>query len=287
MINYRGHHNGLKTAMLLAGMGGFIMFCSWLIFGQRPEGLILGLIVALGMNAWTYWNSASLALRSMHAQPVTEEQQPVLYAITRELAVKANKPMPRLFVSPTAAPNAFATGRNPKNAAVCCTQGILDLLDERELRGVIAHELMHVYNRDILTSCIAASLAQTVTYLGFARYFTGRSRNYLAATVVAMVGPLAAGIIQMALSRTREFEADAGAALLSEDPLGLANALHKIEVGTQQAPLPPKERLATTSSMMIANPFLNRDRVGHLFATHPPMSERIRRLEQMAGAQDV
>jgi heat shock protein HtpX len=288
----RGHfYNGVKTAALLAILSGLVLLVGRWLGGST--GLTIAFVAALGINGYAYWFSDKRALRSMRARPVSEAEQPEMYRIVRELSTEARQPMPRLYVSPTQAPNAFATGRNPRNAAVCATEGILGILDERELRGVLGHELSHVYNRDILIASVAAGLASVIMFLAQLSWFIpiGRSNNDdgpgpLGYLLILIVGPLAASVIQLAISRSREYQADASGASITGDPLALASALRKLELGTRQLPLPPEPALQTTSALMIANPFRREGGgMSNLFSTHPPMEERIARLEQMAGYQ--
>lgn len=282
------HHNGLKTAVLFGVLWAVLLGIGGLIGVGTRSAAPIWIFAAIGLatTAYSYWNSDKIALRSMQAYPVTEAEAPGLYQIVRELSQRAGQPMPRIYLSPTPAPNAFATGRDPQHAAVCCTEGILHMLDARELRGVLGHELMHVYNRDILTSSVAAAIAGLITSAAqFLLFFGGgrdRGGNPLAMLATAILAPVAASLIQLAISRTREFDADEDGARLTGDPMALASALAKLERGTAAAPLRPDPRLEDVSHMMIANPFRGGG-MSKLFATHPPMGERIARLEAMAG----
>ena len=277
--------NLMKTAILMAAITALFMVCGQLLGGQT--GMILALLFALAMNFFSYWFSDKMVLKMYKAQEVDARSAPRLYAMVQELAAKAQLPMPRVYLIDEQAPNAFATGRNPSHAAVAATTGIMRVLSERELRGVMAHELAHVKHRDILISTISATMAGAISALAnFAMIFGGRDSegrpaNPLVGLAVAILAPLAASLIQMAISRSREFEADRGGAEISGDPEALASALDKIQRYARGIPLQAAEAHPETAQMMIMNP-LSGGGLRGLFSTHPNTEERIKRLLQLA-----
>ena len=276
--------NMLKTALLMAAITALFMAIGSLLGGR--QGMMLALVVALGMNFFSYWFSDKLVLKMYKAQEVNETSAPQFYAMVRDLAQRAQLPMPKVYLIDEAAPNAFATGRNPEHAAVAATTGILRVLSERELRGVMAHELAHVKHRDILISTISATMAGAISMLAnFAMFFGGRGENRpnpIVGLLVMILAPMAAGLIQMAISRSREFEADRGGAEISDDPRALASALEKIQAYAHGTRLETAERHPETAQMMIMNP-LSGGGLRGLFSTHPSTEERVQRLLAMAG----
>jgi heat shock protein HtpX len=279
--------NWIKTFMLMAAITALFGVIGGFIGGQG--GMILALGFALLTNLGAYWFSDKMVLSMYNAREVDEAGAPELVGIVRELAHKAGLPMPRVYLIDEAAPNAFATGRDPEHAAVAATTGILRVLSARELRGVLGHELAHVKHRDILISTVAATMAGAISALAqFGMFFGGRDSegrsNPIAALLVMLLAPVAALLIQMAISRAREFEADHGGAEISGDPEALATALAKIERVARGEVLPPAEEHPATAQMMIINP-LSGSGVAGLFATHPDTQERIGRLMRMAGAR--
>ena len=277
--------NWVKTAMLMAAITALFIVIGGMIGGSR--GMMIALVIALGMNFFSYWFSEKMVLRMYNAQEVDENSAPQFYRMVRELATRANLPMPRVYLINEDAPNAFATGRNPEHAAVAATTGILRVLSEREMRGVMAHELAHVKHRDILISTVSATMAGAISALAnFAMFFgsrdeNGRPSNPIASIAVALLAPIAGALIQMAISRAREFEADRGGAQISGDPQALASALEKIHAFAQGVPFPTAEQHPATAQMMIMNP-LSGGGMSSLFSTHPATEERVARLMEMA-----
>ncbi len=279
--------NFIKTTFLLGLLTGLLMLIGGLIGG--PRGVAVFFVIALVMNFFSYWFSDKIVLRAYHAVPIGQQDNPELYAMVRELATAAGIPMPRLYMIETDTPNAFATGRNPNHAAVAVTSGIMRICNREELKGVIGHELSHVINRDILTSSIAATLAGAVMMIAsVARWgalfggFGGRDNEegggIIELLVMAVLAPIAASMIQLAISRTREYQADASGARLTHHPLYLANALRKLETANERMPM---DAGPATAHLFIVNP-LSTQGLTRLFSTHPPLEERIQRLEQMA-----
>jgi heat shock protein HtpX len=274
--------NTFKTFVLLAGLGGLLVILGGLIGGAT--GALIGFALGLAFVGFSYWKSDTLAIKAARAVPVTEEQMPEYYAVVRELTEKAGMPMPKLYVTPDQQPNAFATGRNPDHAAVAVTQGILRILTWDELRGVLAHEISHVGNRDILIGSVAAAIATGITlvatWLQFSAFFGGGGRdddsNPIALLAMALLAPLAAGLLQMAISRSREYEADRSGARLLGDGEPLARALQKLEVGARQIPMDIDPAHA---SAFIVNPLSGRKMsFSNLWRTHPQTEDRVARL---------
>ncbi|MBP7395120.1 MAG: zinc metalloprotease HtpX [Zoogloea sp.] len=276
--------NWLKTSILMAGIIALFGAIGAMIGGK--SGMLLALLFGGAMNIFSYWFSDKMVLRMYNAQPVDETSSPYLYNMVRELAARAQLPMPKVYIIHEDQPNAFATGRNPEHAAVAATSGILQMLSERELRGVMAHELAHVKHRDILLSTISATMAGAISSLAnFAMFFSGRDSegrpsNPIASIAVALLAPLAASLIQMAISRAREFEADRGGAEIAGDPHALADALLKIDAFARGIPMPTAEAHPETGQMMIMNP-LSGGGLRGLFSTHPATEERVAKLRAM------
>lgn len=280
--------NYIKTAGLLGLLTGLLLVIGQLIGGTG--GLVIAFAFALIMNIATFFFSDKIVLTMYRAKQVSEKDYPQLYGIVKELSQNAKMPMPKVYVMNSATPNAFATGRSPKHAAVAATTGILDILSEKELRGVMAHELAHVKNRDVLIATIAAIIAGAISMLAnmaqFAAFFGGMNRdgegggNLLTTLLLAFLAPVIAMIIQFAISRSREYHADALGAKISKDPHALADALAKLEQGNHQRPMDERKDNPVGASLFIVNPFTAR-KVMHLFSTHPPTKERIKRLRAM------
>jgi heat shock protein HtpX len=276
-------NNWLKTTLLMAAIVALFGVVGMMLGGAK--GMLLALLLGGAMNIWAYWNSDKMVLRQYNAQEVDARSGGEYYAIVQELAQRAGLPMPKVYIIDEAQPNAFATGRNPEHAAVAATRGILNMLSARELRGVMAHELAHVKHRDILTSTISATVAGAISTLAqFGMFFGGGDRerpNIVVQLAVMILAPLAAMLIQMAISRSREFVADRGGAEISGDPESLASALRRIEAYAQGTPMAPAEMHPETAQMMIINPLSGGDLSG-LFRTHPATEERVSRLLAMA-----
>ena len=274
-----------RTAILLAALTALFMGVGFLLGGQT--GMIVAFVVAAGMNLFAYWNSDKAVLRMYGARQVDAHTAPELYGMVQELAMKAGLPMPKVFIMENPQPNAFATGRNPENAAVAVTTGLMQTVTRNELAGVIAHELAHIRHHDTLLMTVTATIAGAISMLAnFALFFGGNRGNngmgFIGTIALMILAPLAAGLVQMAISRTREYEADKGGAEICGHPLWLATALQKIAGGAKRIPNEEAERNPASAPLFIVNP-LSGLRMDNLFATHPPMEERVARLEAMSG----
>ena len=270
--------NNTKTTMLLGGLMGLCLGVGYLLGGRGA--LLPALLIGGAMNVVAFFFSDRIALATMRARPVSRRDDPQLYDLVQRLAERANLPMPRVYMSPAAAPNAFATGRSPRHSAVCVTIGLRRMLDEEELAGVLAHELSHIRHRDMLIATVAAVVAGAITMLTYMGLFFGGDDDEhgpLVALLLLIVAPIAAGVIRMAISRSREFEADRGGAQIAGTGRGLARALQKLDAASRRVPLPVPD---AQSSLFIVQPLTGR-RLAKLFASHPPMDERIRRLQAM------
>ncbi|AFR06877.1 MULTISPECIES: M48 family metalloprotease [Nocardiopsis] len=284
------HVNAVRAIGLFAGVSALVIVAGWLCGAQKGAQLSIALVLCAGILVYLF--GESLALRAMRARPVSEIERPELYRIVRELATAARQPMPKLYLAPVRSPNAFATGGSPRRAALCCTTGLLRTLEERELRGVIAHELAHIRAHDTLISSVAATLTALITALTAVTFLLplGESEetdmpDLLGGLLLALLAPLAAAVVYFGVGRAREFRADEKAAELTGDPLGLASALRRMESGNRAYPLPRERVLLASAHLMTTNPFPGT--LGRLFAAHPPVSERIRRLQELHREWDL
>ncbi len=284
------HVNTVRAVGLFAGVSALVIAVGWLLGSEK--GFQLSVILMVCAAGLVYLFGESLALRAMRARPVSEIERPELYRIVRELATAARQPMPRLYLSPVRSPNAFATGSSPRRSALCCTTGLLSALDERELRGVIAHELAHIRSHDTLISSVAVTLTGLIAAMSVVAFLLplGESEetdmpNLLGGLVMALLAPLAALVVYCGVGRRREFRADEQAARLTGDPLGLARALDKLDAGARRYPLPRERSLLASAHLMSTNPFPSG--IGRLFAAHPPTAERVRRLRELRRKWDL
>jgi heat shock protein HtpX len=278
--------SAIKTAVLLAAITGLFLFLGYMLGG--PMGIVIAFVFAAIMNFTAYWFSDKLALRMAGAKEVSQQEAPQLHAMVQEVAHLSDMPMPKVYIIESETPNAFATGRNPNHAAVAVTTGIMRLLDQRELRGVLGHEMGHVRNRDILTSSIVATLAGAISMIAwmgmwFGGMFRDRDNPFsgILALAAVILAPLAAGLIQAGISRTREYQADATGAEVTHDPEALASALEKLQQGVKARPMEPTPIAESTAHLYIVHPF-NAGGMANLFSTHPPIEDRVKRLRQMA-----